>query len=239
MSIGGIVGGLAGSMLTGMLDGALADDNAKFAPIPSFIFEVGFYAKPSSPKLSAPEPASKGASILAGAMGALPSTSLFSKSLEETGMTNPGKHSWEKAFIEVAGLEYGIEIDNKQEGGNNFPFNFVTKMKTQNVTLKRLIRPAIIKETYNEKKEPTNWNAWIKHTMEAMSLWTHPIILNTVQINVMHPNLQSNGDPHILMSIELIDSFPIKVSYGTLSSSSEDLITQEIEIAFREAKYNI
>jgi hypothetical protein len=40
------------------------------------------------------------------------------------------------------------------------------------------------------------------------------------------------------MSIDLIDAFPVKVSYGTLSSSSEDLLTQEIEIAFREAKYN-
>jgi hypothetical protein len=232
MSLGGIVG----SMLTGMLDGALADDDAKFAPIPSFIFEVGFYDAPGNVALSTPEKASLGSSVLSGAMGALPTTSLFSGSLQETSMTSPGKHSWEKAFIEVSGLEYGVDIEQKSEGGNNYPFNIINKMKTQNVTLKRLVRPAIIKDTGGKK--PTNWNGWIKHTMEAMSLWSHPIIKKIVQINVMHPNLAANGDPYILMSIDLIDAFPVKVSYGTLSSSSEDLLTQEIEIAFREAKYN-
>ena len=232
MSLGGIVG----SMLTGMLDGALADDDAKFAPIPSFIFEVGFYSAPGNVALSTPEKASLASSVLSGAMGALPTTSLFSGSLEETSMTSPGEHSWEKAFIEVSGLEYGVDVEQKSEGGNNYPFNIINKMKTQNVTLKRLVRPAIIKETGGD--DPTNWNGWIKHTMEAMSLWSHPIKKKIVQINVMHPNLTSRGKPYILMSIDLIDAFPVKVSYGTLSSSSEDLLTQEIEIAFREAKYN-
>jgi len=85
--------------------------------------------------------------------------------------------------------------------------------------------------------EPKTWNEWIDHSIAAASLWNFKIIPMVVQINMMHPNLQSGGKPYILLSINLEDAFPVKVSYGTLTSSSDDLLTQEIEIAYKSAKY--
>jgi len=235
------MGGIAGSVFTAMLDGALADDDAKISPIPSFIFEVGFYKTLKEAPISAPEKASMGSSIMSSLEGALPSTSLFGGTSNSTNMTDPGAFSWEKAFIEVSGLEFGAEIDTKQEGGNNYPINLPGKMKNQNVILKRLVRPNIMVSKSTDDlagiTEPGTWNEWIDHSLQAMNLWKFKIIPMVVQINIMHPNLQSSGDPHILLSISLEDAYPVKVSYGTLSSSSEDLLTQEIEIAYKSASY--
>lgn len=241
MSFGGLLGGMAGSMLSGILDGALADDDVKISPIPSFIFEVAFYKSLTTAPISVPEKASLGDSMASGIMGALPSTGLFGAS-NDGNMTDPGAFHWEKSFIEVSGLEFGVETDPKQEGGNNYPLNLPGKMKNQNVILKRLVRPNIMKskkaDDLKTLTEPKTWNEWIDHSLMAMSLWNFKVIPMVVQINLMHPNLQSGGKPYILLSINLEQAFPVKVSYGTLSSSSEDLLTQEIEIAYKSAIYN-
>lgn len=242
MGFGGLMSGMAGSVLTGMLDAALADDNVKISPIPSFIFEVAFYKTLKEAPITIPDKASLGESVLSGLTGSLPSTSsLGGGSSEITDMMNPGEFSWEKAFIEVSGLEFGFEVEPKPEGGNNFPINLPKQMKNQNLTLKRLVRPIVMKSKKADElkgiTEPKTWNEWIDHSLGAASMWNYKIIPMVVQINLMHPNLQPKGKPYILLSINLEDAYPVKVSYGTLSSSSEDLLTQEIEIAYKSASY--
>ena len=242
MGFGGLMSGMAGSVLTGMLDAALADDNVKISPIPSFIFEVAFYKSLKEAPIKIPEKANPGQALVNGLTGALPSTSLFGGgSSEVTDMDKPGEFSWEKAFIEISGLEFGFETDPKSEGGNNYQISLPKQMKNQNLTLKRLVRPIVMKskkgDALKEMKEPKTWNEWIDHSLGAASLWNYKIIPMVVQINLMHPNLQSRGKPYILLSINLEDAYPVKVSYGTLSSSSEDLLTQEIEIAYRSIQY--
>jgi phage tail-like protein len=223
---GGIIGGMLTTALGVLGDQVLGGDDVKYTPIPSFQFEVGFFESEgyNSAVIKLPE-ANLGNSLLGSLKTALPTGSLLN-------LFDPGTHSWDKAFIEVSGLEMGSEPDQKQEGGNNYPLNLPGKMKNQNVTLKRLVRPEIM-DTFTD---PAKWNGWVKACLEAQANWANAIITKTVQINIMHPMLAATGKPYIILSIELLESYPVKVSYGTLSSSSEDLLTQEIEIAYKEIK---
>jgi phage tail-like protein len=222
---GGMIGGMLTTALGALGDQVLGSDDVKYTPIPSFQFEVGFFESGgNSAVIKLPE-ASLGNSLLGSLRTALPTGSLLN-------LFNPGTHSWDKAFIEVSGLEMGSEADQKQEGGNNYPLNLPGKMKNQNVTLKRLVRPAIMKTFDNDG----TWNGWIQKCLEAQASWAKAIKTKTVQINVMHPMLSASGESFIVLSIELLESYPVKVSYGTLSSSSEDLLTQEIEIAYKNIK---
>lgn len=226
MSFGGLGGGLIGGALAGMMGGAmdavLGDDDILMSPIPAFYFEVDYYVaeKLNQKKISTPEEAgllgSMGANALAAAKGMISGPNTLDPG---------GTERWEeKAFIEVTGL--GLESDNnsKNYGGDNYPVDIVGPMKNPHVVLKRLVRPKNLKD---------GWNTWIKDTMHSMAYWDKPIETRYIQINVMHPNLNQDGDPFILYSVDLVRAYPCKVSYSSLNSTSEDLFVQEIEISYR------
>ncbi len=223
----GLVGNMLGTMLGGALDSVLSGDMLAESPIPSFYFEVDFFEVDnySSASLSLPGDAptglaALGANLSSAAMGMVTGPNTL----------QPGEYDkkWtEKAFIEVSGIELGIENDQKQEGGNNFPINLPGKMKNQPVVLKRLVR----KKTINDK-----WDKWVLESLESAAYWNSAIKRKIIQINVMHPNLGDGGKPFILSSIELFDAYPTKFAYGTLSSTSEDLLTQEIEVTYSQIK---
>ena len=196
----GIVGSALGSMLGGALDSFMSSDQLETMPLPSFYFEVISYKKEDS--FSSAE-VGFGASTSLSGLAALGSNMLSAATsmVAPNNTLNPGEHdeNWtKKAFIEVSGVEIGIDNEQKPEGGNNYQINFPTKMKTQPVTLKRLVR----KKTIHD-----DWD-------------------------VMYPNLSEAGKAIIIASFELHNAYPTKLSYGTLSSSSEELLTQEIEITY-------
>jgi phage tail-like protein len=225
----GIVGSALGSMLGGALDSFMSSDQLDTMPLPSFYFEVLSYTKDEA--FTSAE-VGFGASTSLSGLAALGSNMLSAATsmVAPNNTLNPGEHDdkWtEKAFIEVSGIEIGIDSEQKPEGGNNYQINFPTKMKTQPVTLKRLVR----KKTIHDK-----WDLWIKESLDAAAHWNAPLKPRIIQINVMYPNLSEAGKNVIVASFELRDAYPTKLSYGTLSSSSEELLTQEIEITYSSLK---
>lgn len=218
----GLVGNALSTMMGGALDSVLSGEDLETSPIPSFYFEVDFFdiVGYKSAELSTPGASdnSLGANLMSAAQGMVTGPN----------MLKPGDYDGEwylKSFIEVSGLEIGIDNDQKTEGGNNFPLNLPGKLRNQPVILKRLIRKKTI--------QTDRWSIWIKETIDSAKYWNTAIVPKNIQINVMHPNLQPmNGQPFILISIELLNAYPTKLSYGTLTSTSEDLLTEEIEISF-------
>jgi phage tail-like protein len=223
----GIIGSALGSMLGGALDSFMSSDQLDTMPLPSFYFEVTFYSK-DDPKFTsakvgfgAPPPALGGLAAVGANM-----LSAATSMVTPNNMLSPGDHdkNWtKKAFIEVSGIELGIDSEQKTEGGNSYPINLPTKMKTQPATLKRLVR----KKTIHD-----DWDLWISESLNAAANWDKALSLKIIQINVMYPNLSEAGKNVIVASFELHDAYPTKLSYGTLSSSSEELLTQEIEITY-------
>jgi T4-like virus tail tube protein gp19 len=131
---------------------------------------------------------------------------------------DPNEKWHEKAFIEVSGIEMGVDTDPKPEGGYNYPLDIPTRMRNPHVTLKRLFRP---------KNESDVWSNWIKETFDAMAYWKTPIK------TLYHPNLGADsGKPLVLYSVALYDAYPVKQSFGTFNSTSEDLMTEEIELSY-------
>ncbi len=233
----GLIGNALSTMVGGALDSFMSGDELETSPIPSFYFEVISYkydineaAKEGfefadRKTVGMGEAANSGLSALGGNL-----LSAAQGMVSGPNTLNPGKHDkdWtKKAFIEVSGLEIGIDNDQKTEGGNNYPLNLPGKMRNQPITLKRLVR----KKTIDD-----DWSQWINGSIESAALWNKPIEPRIIQINVMYPKLGEDGDPHIVSSIELYGAYPTKLSYGTLSSTSEDLVTQEIEISFSSMK---
>ena len=220
----GILGSAMGNVLGSAMDSFLSTDEVNTQPIPSFYFEVDFFEadKFNKAKISTPKAAAGGASAIGSNM-----LSGAASMLAKTKTLNPGEFDKEwylKAFVEVSGIEMGVETEQKNEGGYNFPIDMPTKMKSSHVTLKRLYRPASIKD---------KWSEWVQETLDSLAYWKKPIKTHIVQINIMHPNLSpEKGETYILHSIELYDAYPVRVSYTPLNSTSEDLLYQEIEISY-------
>lgn len=235
MSFGGLGGGLIGGALAGMMgsamDAVLGDNDIALTPIPAFYFEVLVYDT-LEVKAITPPPAEEGGGTLS-SMGANALASAKSM-IEGPNLLKPGENDkewWKKAFIEVSGIELGVETSSKNYGGDNFPIDLPTTMKNPHVNLKRLVRPQLL---YKEgKKYKDDWNQWIEETLYSMAYWNTPVKTKYVQINVMHPNLKEGGEAYILKSINLEGAYPCKVSYSGLNSTSEDLLVQEIEVSYR------
>lgn len=218
----GLVGNALSTMVGGALDSFMSGDEMKTSPIPSFYFEVDFFDTDGYQSAKAKLPDAPDSGLGANLLSAAESLVSGPNTLK------PGDYDKEwylKSFIEVSGLEIGIDNDQKTEGGNNFPLNLPSKMKNQPITLKRLVRPATLVDD--------KWSKWIKETIDSAALWNTAIVPKNIQINVMHPNLSDSGEPFILMSLEIMNAYPTKLSYGTLSSTSEDLLTEEIEVSFK------
>jgi phage tail-like protein len=237
--INNLAGGFLGNMMTGMMDGMFTANRVGETPIPSFYFEVDFYSpdgkgfklngeavsvgKYEAASLSSPDDG-MGAGAAIGAMNALGMNAsvLGAENLDE--FLNPGEFDYSKSFVEVSGLEMGLEGKKTfNEGGYNFPIDLPDKMKNTSITLKRLMRP----DTLDDK-----WRKWCRHTFDAMAYWEQPISTMVVQINVFHPNINPQGDPYILMSIDLFNAYPSKMTMSALNSTSEDLLLEEIEISY-------
>jgi phage tail-like protein len=222
---GGLLGSALGSMVGGALDTVLSNNEVMLKPIPTFYFEVDIF---DSQGYSAPKIDDIG-STGGGGLG----SNLLSAAKSVVGMSGnnsltlkPGENWHEKAFIEITGLEMEIDTESKLGGGHNFTFEVPNKRKNQHVTLKRLYRPK------NQKESNDKWTKWLKETFDASAYWKKAIETKVVQITLFHPNLSSGGTPLVLYTISLYDAYPVKQSFGSFNSTSEDLMTQEIEIAY-------
>ncbi len=225
---GGLIGGALASMVGGALDTVLGSDDVMLTPIPAFYFEVLLYddeTKYKKAEIASSFGESEGGlgGALAGAMGAAQGMVSGPNTLQ------PGEYDntwWQKSFIEVSGLEMGLEGKKTfNEGGYNYPIDLPDKMKNTAVTLKRLVRP-------NSWTDQDPWKKWYDETFNAMAYWETTIKTKIVQINIMHPNLKEKGETYILASIDLYDAYPSKVIHSSLNSTSEDLLVEEIEISY-------
>lgn len=221
-----MLSGATSAMFSGAMNGLLGDDDMDMSPIPSFYFDVDCVTDPSK-LLTAGSSAAAGGG-LGSMLGAAASAAMGA--VMSSAFLTSGEWSADKAFIEVSGLDMGLEGKKTfNEGGNNYPIDLPDKMKNTAMTLKRLIRPAIL----NDK-----WTEWYKHTFEATSLWIHPIEVRIVQICIMHPH-KSSGEPTILATIDLYNAYPSKVTWSSLNSTSEDLLVEEIEISYAFVKHGL
>ena len=217
---GGLVGGLLSGVAGAALDTFMSGDDVLVQPIPTFYFSVEImdnvtdYKPPEVATSFGGADTSLGGNLLGAAQGLVAtSNSLF----------NENENWWEKAFIDISGMEMGVDSEQKQMGGYNYPLDLPTKMKSPNVTLKRLYRP---------KNADEVWSVWIKETLEAMAMWETPITTKIMSITLFHPNLNKDGSPFILWVGTFYNAYPVKRSFGTFNSTSEDLMTEEIEVAY-------
>jgi hypothetical protein len=225
----GLLGGLASTMFSGFMDSALSKDDIYKAPIPAFYFEVvmydtkGFNAKEIEKIQTLTGMAAMAEAAEESAKALIPSTSI---GLEL------GSPDLKSAFIEVSGIEIGLEGKKTfNEGGYNFPIDLPDKMKNSAITLKRLVRPLTL-------DLEDDWKKWCGDTFEAMAYWQKKITTKIIQVNIMHPN--GADVPIILNSINFFDAYPSKVTLSALNSTSEDLLIEEIEISYSSSlsKYN-
>jgi len=214
------------------LDEVMKEDEKTTSPIPAFYFDVQMYDQKH-----------EGNSFLAGvAKGAVDTFvggmigGMMKKAINKidgggaNGLPTPGDTNIHNSFIEVSGLEIGLEGKKTyNEGGYNYPIDLPDKMKNSAITLKRLVRPDIIKSS-----DP--WTKWCEESFAAMASWNEQIKLKGVQVNVMHPNLTKSGKPQILISMEFNFAYPSKMSLSALNSTSEDLLVQEIELSYAFSK---
>lgn len=218
---GGLVGGMLSTVAGAALDSFMTEDQVKVQPIPTFYFAVELFdgdaASYVAPEVVIPGGAdtSFGGNLLAAAKGMVATSNTLS--------FDPTENWHEKAFIDISGIEMGTETEQKQMGGYNYPLDLPGKMKNPHVMLKRLFRPINTDDV---------WSKWIDETIKAMSMWKTAIKTQIMTITLYHPNLNTDGDPYILWVGTFYDAYPVKHSFGTFSSTGEDLMTQEIEIAY-------
>lgn len=210
------------------LDEVMKEDEKTTSPIPAFYFDVQMYDQKH-----------EGNSFLNnaidtvlgnGVVGTVAKKAVGAATGGSSALPTPGDTNIHNSFIEVSGLEIGLEGKKTyNEGGYNYPIDLPDKMKNSAITLKRLVRPDIIKSS-----DP--WTKWCEESFEAMASWNKQIKLKGIQVNVMHPNLTKSGKPQILISIEFNFAYPSKMSLSSLNSTSEDLLVQEIELSYAFSK---
>lgn len=225
-AVSGAVGGKLGDALGGIVGGLLSgEDDMNTSPIPSFYFEVLMFDKPKlgvSLDLSALDSLGVAGDVAKGLVKE--ATSMVQGAIDSfLAIPAPGDYHLDQSFIEVSGIEMQIDSITKAEGGYNYPIDLPGQLKNPHVILKRLVRMKTLKD---------KWSLWVSQTMERAALWNKAIETKHVQINIMHPNLSDSGSPIILKSIMLYDAYPVKTSFSTLNSTSEDFLVEEIEISY-------
>ena len=224
---GGLIGSALGTMVGGALDTVLSNNEVMLKPIPTFYFEVDIfdsknYKAPKVDNVGSSGGGSLGSNLLSAA------SSVVGLGAANSLTMKPSENWYQKAFIEISGLEMEIDTESKYGGGQNFTLEVPNKRKNPHVVLKRLYRPI----NADEKKD--KWTKWLKETYDATAYWKKSIKTKVVQITLFHPNLAGDGTPLVLYTVSLYDAYPVKQSFGSFNSTSEDLMTQEIEIAFSD-----
>ena len=117
-------------------------------------------------------------------------------------------------FMEVSGLEVSIETEDVQEGGQNgFVHKLPGRMTWPNITLKRGI---------------TNQNAlmdWLyRCSGEQFAAAGNKIERKTASLTLIEPRGER------LRAWNFVDAFPVKWTGPTISATSEEMPSEQLEI---------
>ena len=126
-------------------------------------------------------------------------------------------------FMEISGLEVEVEVETLEEGGRNgFVHKLPGRMTWPNITLKRGV-------TQND-----NLLAWLnKSSGEGFAGNGNKLTRRTAAVTLI------DGTGKRLRAWEFDSAFPVRWSGPTFSASSDEMATEELEIAhhgFRAAQ---
>lgn len=171
-------------------------------PVPSFFFEVQFLEESNALMGSAK-------SMIAGAL-------------------DPEAN----AFTDVDGLNIAFETTSINEAGWSSPRPVFDKMKNEELTLSRYLRPRHIGGMLTFSMDPIT--EWCQETMEAAKTWEKQVVKKNVLIYIYHPMMPTK--PSIPVAGFLVhEAFPTSWGVSPLSSTNTgDPIKETVKFGYTE-----